>query len=90
VAGAGISLKEKAIASGADTFLTSDMKYHEYFTEADKFLLIDAGHYESEFPVVEAIRKELSEAFEHLQVAATEIVTNPMKVYVTEFNNKTI
>jgi putative NIF3 family GTP cyclohydrolase 1 type 2 len=29
-----------------------------------KFLLVDAGHYESEFPVVEAIRKELTEAFE--------------------------
>lgn len=88
--GAGISLKKKAIAAGADAFVTSDIKYHEYFTENNQFLLIDAGHYESEFPVVEAIRKELSEAFEHLQVEATEKVTNPMKIYVAEYNNKTI
>lgn len=88
--GAGISLKSKAVASGADAFVTSDIKYHEYFTEKNDFLLIDAGHYESEFPVVEAIRKELSEAFEHLQVEATEAVTNPMKIYVSEFNNKTL
>lgn len=88
--GAGISLKKKAMAAGADAFVTSDIKYHEYFTENDAFLLIDAGHYESEFPVVEAIRKELSEAFEQLQVDATEKVTNPMKIYVSEFNNKTI
>jgi len=88
--GAGISLKKRAMAAGADAFLTSDIKYHDYFTEKENFLLIDAGHYESEFPVVEAIRKELSEAFEHLEVDATERVTNPMKIYVTEFNNKTI
>lgn len=88
--GAGISLKEKAMAAGADAFVTADIKYHEYFTEKDNFLLIDAGHYESEFPVVEAIRKELSEAFEQLQVDATEQTTNPMKIYVTEFNNKTL
>lgn len=88
--GAGISLKKKAIAAGADAFVTSDIKYHEYFTEHNQFLLIDAGHYESEFPVVEAIRKELSEAFEQLQVEATEKVTNPMKIYVAEYNNKTI
>ncbi|NBC25654.1 MAG: Nif3-like dinuclear metal center hexameric protein [Bacteroidetes bacterium] len=86
--GAGISLKEKALAAGADAFVTSDIKYHDYFTESDSFLLVDAGHYESEFPVVEAIRKELSEAFEHLTVEATEQVTNPMNIYVSKFNNK--
>jgi len=88
--GAGISLKDKAMAAGADAFVTSDIKYHEYFTESDSFLLIDAGHYESEFPMVEAIRKELSEAFEHLEVIATEKVTNPMNIYVSDFNNKTL
>lgn len=81
--GAGISLKGKAMTSGADAFVTSDIKYHDYFTEKKNFLLIDAGHYESEFPVVEAIRKELSEAFEHLDVNATSHVTNPMNIYVT-------
>lgn len=88
--GAGVFLKDKAIKSGADAFVTADIKYHDYFIEKPSFLLIDAGHYESEFPVVEAIRKELSEAFEQLQVEATEYVTNPMKIYVTEFENKNI
>lgn len=87
--GAGIFLKKEAMAAGADAFVTADVKYHDYFTEKQDFLLIDAGHYETEFPVVEAIRKELSEAFEHLRVSATELVTNPMNVYVTDFENKT-
>ncbi|MDZ7717468.1 MAG: Nif3-like dinuclear metal center hexameric protein [Balneolaceae bacterium] len=88
--GAGAFLKDKAIKSGADAFVTADIKYHDYFIERTNFLLVDAGHYESEFPVVEAIRKELSEAFENLQVDATENVTNPMEIYVTEFENKNI
>lgn len=88
--GAGVNLKNRAIKSGADAFVTADIKYHDYFIEKPNFLLVDAGHYESEFPVVEAIRKELAEAFENVEVDATENVTNPMEIYVTEFENKNI
>jgi dinuclear metal center YbgI/SA1388 family protein len=88
--GAGIFLKKAAMQAGADAFVTADIKYHDYFTEKKNFLLVDAGHYESEFPVVEAVRKELTEAFEHLLVDATESITNPMKIYVTDFENKNI
>lgn len=88
--GAGIALKQKAVNMGADAFVTADIKYHDYFTEKKNFLLVDAGHYESEFPVVEAIRKELTEAFEGLHVEATDRVTNPMNIYVTEFENKSL
>lgn len=83
--GAGTFLKDAAIRAGADAFVTADIKYHEFFTENKNFLLVDAGHYESEFPVVEAIRKELSEAFEQVTVLSTKNVTNPMKVYVSDF-----
>lgn len=88
--GSGVFLKKAAMRADADAFVTADIKYHDYFTEKKNFLLVDAGHYESEFPVVEAIRKELSEAFENLEVDATEHVSNPMKVYVTDFENKNI
>lgn len=88
--GAGVFLKKAAMKAGADAFVTADIKYHDFFTEKKNFLLIDAGHYESEFPVVEAIRKELTEAFEDLTIDATSSVTNPMKVYVTDFENKNI
>ncbi len=88
--GSGVYLKKAAMQAGADALVTADIKYHDYFIEKPDFLLVDAGHYESEFPVVEAIRKELSEAFEHLTVDATEHVTNPMKIYVTDFENKNI
>jgi len=88
--GAGISLKQAALAAGADAYVTSDIKYHEYFTEGEDFLLVDVGHYESEFPVVEAIRKELTEAFEDVEILSVESVTNPVKIYSPEFENKTL
>ncbi len=83
--GAGSFLKEYAVKAGADAFVTADIKYHDFFTEKNDFLLVDTGHYESEFPVVEAIRKELSEAFEQVEVMSVEVVTNPMKVFVTDY-----
>jgi len=66
------------------------IKYHDYFTENDNFLLVDVGHYESEFPIAEALKNELSEAFEELEVFVTRTVTNPMQVYVSEPEPKTI
>ncbi len=88
--GAGVFLKSKAIAAGADAFVTADIKYHDYFTEQDRFLLVDVGHYESEFPVAEALRKELSEAFDDLSVSVTNIVTNPVQTYVSESKPQSI
>ena len=88
--GAGVFLKDKAVKNGADAFVTSDIKYHEYFTEQKNFLLVDVGHYESEFPVAEALRKELSEAFDSLSVSVTNVVTNPMQTYVSESKPQSI
>lgn len=85
--GAGISLAKKAISEGAQAFVTSDIKYHDYFTDTDNFLLVDVGHYESEVPIVAALQQELMEAFEEIEVLETEVTTNPMQVYIPENNN---
>lgn len=88
--GSGIFLKKKAIKAGAQAFVTADIKYHDYFTEKDNFLLVDVGHYESEFPIVEGLKSELSDAFEGLTVSVTKTVTNPMKIYVSEIESQSI
>ena len=46
--GAGSFLIEKAIAAGADIFLTGDMKYHDFMGHEHEIVLADMGHYESE------------------------------------------
>ncbi len=83
--GAGVSLTRKAIAEGAHAFVTSDIKYHDYFTDTENFLLVDIGHYESEISIVEALQKELAEAFEELEIFETEVVTNPMNIFIPSF-----
>ena len=85
--GAGVSLAGKAKAEGVQAFVTADIKYHDYFTDTENFLLIDAGHYESEVPIVQTLEKELTEAFEELQVSSTETVTNPMNVFIPNKQN---
>ena len=82
--GAGVSLAGNAINEGAQAFVTADIKYHDYFTDTENFLLVDVGHYESEVPVVAALQQELTEAFEELEVLETEVVTNPMQVYLPD------
>ena len=88
--GAGIDLKSKAISAGAQAFVTADIKYHDYFTEKDNFLLVDVGHYESEFPIAEALKNELSDAFDEITVRVTNTITNPMRVYVSEIEPQPI
>ncbi|MEZ5068200.1 MAG: Nif3-like dinuclear metal center hexameric protein [Bacteroidia bacterium] len=41
------SLLKDAIA-GADAFITSDIKYHQFFDADSRILLVDAGHFETE------------------------------------------
>ena len=88
--GAGISLKNKALKAGAQAFITSDIKYHDFFTESDDFLLVDVGHYESEFPIVEELKNELTDAFDDLKVFATKTVTNPMNIYISDIEPQSI
>jgi dinuclear metal center YbgI/SA1388 family protein len=88
--GAGISLKKRAIQAGAQAFITADIKYHDFFTEKDDFLLVDVGHYESEFPIVEELRSELADAFEELSVMATTTITNPMHIYISDTEPQSI
>lgn len=86
--GTGISLASEARKRGAQAYVTADIKYHEYFGYSD-LLLVDAGHYETEFPVADHLRKELSEKFPELPVFVTQSVTNPMRVHVNQsFFNK--
>ena len=56
----------QAIALGCDTFVTADVKYHD-FLDANGLNLIDAGHFETENPVCEAIRAYLADRFPRLE-----------------------
>lgn len=46
--GAGSFLIEDAIRTGADCYLTGDLKYHDFQQADGRITLVDIGHYESE------------------------------------------
>ncbi len=81
--GSGASLIGAAKAAGADAYVTADIKYHDFFHGTDGFLLVDAGHYETEFPVVDRMRDRLRAEFPELPVEATRCVTNPLDYHPT-------
>jgi dinuclear metal center YbgI/SA1388 family protein len=76
--GAGIFLLDDAKKMQADFFITSDIKYHEFFDAENQLVICDIGHYESEIHTKELIFKLLSTNFTNIALYLSNIVTNPI------------
>ena len=76
--GSGSSLLHDAMTSGADAFITSDIKYHTFFETGNKILLADIGHYESEKFSAEILYDLIIKKFPTFAVRFSEINTNPI------------
>lgn len=76
--GAGFFLLKTAIAQGADVFITSDVKYHEFFDADASIVLADIGHYESEQFTKNLICDYLKEHFQEANIICSDTVTNPV------------
>lgn len=81
--GTGISLASEASRSGADAFVTADIKYHEYF-DFPNLLKVDAGHYETEIHIASHLQNVLSEKFPDLPTKTSKVITNPMRVHISK------
>lgn len=66
VGGSGKSELELALASGADTFLTGELKYSQY-CDADKLNLLVAGHFYTEQPICERLCALIAEVCPQVQ-----------------------
>ena len=72
----------EAVNAGCDTFVTSDIKYNEYWDARERGLnLIDAGHFHTENPMVKALAQRIRDAFPDLEVKISESHTDCMKYY---------
>ncbi len=80
--GAGSFLISAAKASGADVFITSDVKYHEFFDADNQILLVDMGHFESEQFTIDLLFDLLSNKFPNFAVLKTGVNTNPVHHFV--------
>lgn len=57
--GSGSDLVEIAYKQKADAFITADIKYHSFLDFRNKMTLIDAGHFETEFPILEKLKAKI-------------------------------
>ncbi|NPA15916.1 MAG: Nif3-like dinuclear metal center hexameric protein [Deferribacteres bacterium] len=76
--GSGGDLIDEAIRSGADCFVTGDIKYHQAFNSKGLITLIDAGHYHTELPFCSLIASIL-ERETGLEVKISERQKNPFQ-----------
>jgi len=80
--GAGSFLISKALAAGADIYITADMKYHEFFDANGRLIIADIGHFESEQFTIDLLAGVLQEKFPTFAVLKTALKTNPVHYFV--------
>ena len=71
-----------AVRAGCDTFVTSDVKYNQFWDAQDLGInLIDAGHFHTENPVTAYLAETISAAFPEIQVKISVTHTDCMKFF---------
>ena len=80
--GAGASLMSEARASGCDIYLTADLKYNDFYTPDSHFVVVDMGHFESEFCVIAILFDILSKIFINFALHKSAQSKNPVHYFV--------
>ncbi|GAL74474.1 hypothetical protein JCM19275_3329 [Nonlabens ulvanivorans] len=78
--GSGAFGIKNAIQSGADAYITADLKYHDFF-QGESILLCDVGHYESEQFTKNLLHEYLSKKFSNFAILCADAQTNPVNYY---------
>ena len=79
--GSGSFAINAAKAAGADVFVTSDLKYHDFFQAEGSILLTDIGHYESEQYTKSGLVAILTKKIPNFAFILSNTNTNPVKYF---------
>lgn len=79
--GSGSFLIDAARKNKADIFITSDIKYHEFFDANNELIIADIGHWESEQFTVNLLYENIKEKFSKFALHLSEENTNPVKYF---------
>ena len=80
--GAGSFLIGNAKDAKADIYITSDIKYHEFFDAENQLVIADIGHWESEQFTPDLLIDILKSKFPTFAVLKSEVITNPVSYFV--------
>lgn len=81
--GAGSDFIREALNAGCDAYITGEAKHHEFFeAKAIGITLVEAGHFETENPVIAVLAEKLRNCFEcDVEIIPQE---SPVKYYSKE------
>ena len=76
--GSGSFLIRNAISQGAQVYLTSDTKYHDFIDYKNDIIIIDIGHFESEQCTKNIFYRIIQEKFPNFALYYSELEKNPI------------
>ena len=76
--GSGADAIGACLAAGCEAYITSDIKYHEFFKAEGRLLLADIGHYESEQFTKLLLWEQLTKKFPTFAFYLANTNTNPI------------
>ncbi|MEX0315328.1 MAG: Nif3-like dinuclear metal center hexameric protein, partial [Allomuricauda sp.] len=77
--GSGAFAITAAKRAKADVFITSDIKYHEFYQAEGQLVIADIGHFETEQFTKDLLVDYLIKKIPNFAVALSESITNPIK-----------
>ena len=80
--GAGASLMSEAKASECDIYLTADLKYNDFYTPDSHCVVVDMGHFESEFCAIAILFDILSKIFINFALHKSAQSKNPVHYFM--------
>ena len=79
--GSGSFAINAAKGLGVDAYITSDLKYHDFFAAENQLLLADIGHYESEQYTKNLLVEYLTKKIPNFAIILSKTNTNPVKYF---------
>lgn len=77
--GSGAFAIGAAKKAGADIFITSDLKYHQFYEAEGQLVIADIGHFETEQFTKDLLVDYLTKKIPNFAVSLSESITNPIK-----------
>lgn len=76
--GSGSEFIPDAVRAGAQAYITSDTRYHDFVDYADTIFIVDTGHYESEKCTTSIFQRIITEKFPNFAVRISNTESNPI------------
>ncbi|MAU15331.1 MAG: Nif3-like dinuclear metal center hexameric protein [Muricauda sp.] len=77
--GSGAFAIGSAKKARADVYVTSDLKYHEFYQAENQLVIADIGHFETEQFTKDLLVDYLTKKIPNFAVSLSESITNPIK-----------